>query len=63
MAANEVRPEPDWVVVTLVKGKPGRSKATLGEPDADQGRFSESGRCGDEGEFVAKSYTLIELFD
>lgn len=49
--SNEVSPESDLVVVTLVKGKPGDLNPTLSEPAGYQGGFSKACRRGDQGQF------------
>jgi len=61
---DQVRPEPDRVVVTRVKRKPRCGLITLGKPACHQGRFPESRWRRDQGQLARQTFVqaLIKLW-
>ena len=48
---DQVRPEPDRIVVALIKRKPRYGLITLRKPTCYQGSFAEARRSRDQGQF------------
>ena len=53
---DQVRPEPDRVVIPLVKGKPRCGLITLGKPACHHGGFPESRWSRDQGQLARQTF-------
>ena len=54
--SDQIGPEPGWIIVALVKGKPGSLNTFLCKPARHQRGFSKSCRSGDQRQFSAYSF-------